>query len=176
MEFLKIVLLSVAAAVTYGIAHDQVTARICVEYFTVGHPKVIASTSPTLLGLVWGVIATWWVGAILGVLLGLSARGGPPPRLGWRELREPVATLLIGMAVMATIAGISGYGVVEISGLRLTNLRLPDGKQQAFITCLYAHLASYGTAFLGGMTLCVRTVLRRRDGRQPTGAASPEAP
>jgi hypothetical protein len=162
VEFLKIVLLSVAAAVAYGIVHDQVTARICVEYFTVGHPKVIASTSPTLLGLAWGVIATWWVGLILGMLLGVSARAGRHPPLTWRELRAPVATLLLGMAALATVAGISGYCVVEISGLRLTRLRLPDGKQQAFITCLYAHTASYGAAFLGGITLCIRTALRRR--------------
>jgi len=29
-----IVLLCVAAAVVYGIVHDQITARVCVEYFT----------------------------------------------------------------------------------------------------------------------------------------------
>jgi hypothetical protein len=33
---MRILLLSVAAAVLYGILQDQVTARICVEYFTVG--------------------------------------------------------------------------------------------------------------------------------------------
>jgi len=54
---------------------------------------------------------------------------------------------------------------VQVSGLRLQAYppsRLPDGKQQAFITCLYAHTASYGAAALGGGILCVRTVLRRR--------------
>ncbi len=32
--------MSVAAAIAYGIAHDQITVRICLEYFTIGHSKV----------------------------------------------------------------------------------------------------------------------------------------
>jgi hypothetical protein len=59
MEFIKIVLLSILAAVSYGICHDQVTARICIEYFTIGHAPVFRTTSPTLLALGWGVIASW---------------------------------------------------------------------------------------------------------------------
>ncbi|MEM7013599.1 MAG: hypothetical protein AAF585_19175 [Verrucomicrobiota bacterium] len=51
MEFIKIILLSIVAAVVYGILHDQVTARICVEYFTIGHAQLIDSDSPTVLGL-----------------------------------------------------------------------------------------------------------------------------
>ena len=63
MEFAKIVLLSVLAAVGYGIAHDSVTAHVCVEYFSVAHPPIFGGThSPILLALGWGVIATWWVG------------------------------------------------------------------------------------------------------------------
>ncbi len=76
MHWLAIVVLSILACVTYGVIHDQITARICVEYFTIGHPQIIASESPTMLGFVWGVIATWWVGAILGVLLATAARIG----------------------------------------------------------------------------------------------------
>ncbi|MBN1395803.1 MAG: hypothetical protein JW959_12345, partial [Pirellulales bacterium] len=68
MEPLKILLLCVDAAIVYGVLHDQVTARVCVEYFTVGHPPVFATDSPTLLAFGRGFIATWWVGLILGVL------------------------------------------------------------------------------------------------------------
>jgi hypothetical protein len=49
-EGLKIILASVAAAIIYGIVHDQITARICIEYFTVFHPPVFLTQSPTLLG------------------------------------------------------------------------------------------------------------------------------
>src|SRR5262249_32121548 len=50
VEYIKITALCVAATVLYGICHDQVTARVCVEYFTVGHPPVFGGlTDPTLL-------------------------------------------------------------------------------------------------------------------------------
>lgn len=62
----------------YGVLHDLVTAHVCVEYFTVGHPQLFEfeTDSPTLLALGWGVVATWWVGAGLGVPLALVARVG----------------------------------------------------------------------------------------------------
>src|SRR5262249_24259868 len=88
MQSLAIVLTCVLAAVAYGIAHDQVTARVCVEYFTVGHPPVFATDDPTWLGIGWGVIATWWVGLLLGVPLAVVARvRSRPKRLGGSLVR-----------------------------------------------------------------------------------------
>ena len=49
----KIVLLCMASAIIYGIGHDQVTARVCVEYFTIGHAPLFPTASPTLLALLW---------------------------------------------------------------------------------------------------------------------------
>ena len=65
MQFLAIVAVCVLAAVAYGIFHDQVTARVCVEYFTIGHEQIFGTDDPTLLGLAWGYWATWWVGVML---------------------------------------------------------------------------------------------------------------
>jgi hypothetical protein len=45
-------------AIAYGTLHDQVTARICVEYFTIGHPIIRPTESPILLGVIWSVVAT----------------------------------------------------------------------------------------------------------------------
>jgi hypothetical protein len=80
MQSLAIIGLSIAAAIVYGILHDQVTARVCVEYFTIGHPPVFPTADPTLLGLGWGALATWWVGLLLGVLLAVVSRGGSRPK------------------------------------------------------------------------------------------------
>jgi hypothetical protein len=94
-EHLKIILACVAAAIIYGILHDQITARVCVEYFTIFHPPVFATQSPTLLAFGWGVIATWWVGLFLGLFLALAARVGPHPKLSVRELlRQSLALFL----------------------------------------------------------------------------------
>ena len=76
MESVRILVLCVVAAMGYGVAHDQFTARVCVEYFTVGHPPVFSTDDPTLLGIGWGIIATWWVGLLLGVPLAVVARAG----------------------------------------------------------------------------------------------------
>src|SRR5438094_10668775 len=80
MEFLKIVGLGILAAVSYGIIHDQITARVCVEYFTIGHPPLIPSTSPTLLALASGVVATWPLGLPVGFSLASAARLGHRPK------------------------------------------------------------------------------------------------
>jgi len=80
MQFLKIVGLGVLAAIGYGIVHDQVTVRVCLEYFTIFHPRLISSTSPTLLALAWGVAATWWVGLPLG--LGLARQCSSSSSMG----------------------------------------------------------------------------------------------
>src|ERR1700751_2095995 len=108
MEFLKIWLLCIVAAVAYGILHDQITARVCVEYFSVAHPMILPLSSPTLLGLEWGVLATWWVGRGLGLLLAASARVGPLPSLSARDISHPIRRLLLSMACSALLAGVAG--------------------------------------------------------------------
>ncbi len=109
MQGVRIVGMSILASVLYGILHDQITAHLRIEYFTVFHERVVASDSPVLQGLVWGVIATWWVGLLLGVPLALAARSGSWPPLAPRDLLRPIGCLLLAMALCAAIAGIWGY-------------------------------------------------------------------
>jgi hypothetical protein len=105
MEFLKIVLLGLSAAILYGILHDLATAHLCVEYFTIGHPPVIRTQSPVLLAICWGVIATWWVGLPLGLLLALTARAGRLPKMSTHELVRPVAWLMVCTGLLALRGG-----------------------------------------------------------------------
>ena len=86
VESLKIVLTCIVASIFYGVIHDQFTARICLEYFTVFHPPIFNTQSPTLLALGWGIIATWWVGAILGFLLAIASQ--TPRRRATNSHRE----------------------------------------------------------------------------------------
>ena len=98
MESLKIVLLCILAAILYGILHDQVTARGCVEYFTIGHPPIFQTDDPTLIAFGWGVIATWWMGEILSIPAVLAARVGSWPKFSAANLLRPIGCLLIVMA------------------------------------------------------------------------------
>jgi hypothetical protein len=171
MEAAKIVLLCVVAAVCYGVAHDQVTARVCVEYFTVGHPPVFGTDDPTLLGLGWGVIATWWVGLLLGVPLAAAARIGPRPKRAARSLVRPVGTLLAVMAAVAAVAGVTGWLLARSGAVFLVGPiadELPADRHVPFLADLWAHSASYLSGFVGGGVVIVR-VWRSRRGRTHEG-------
>src|SRR5690349_18959242 len=108
METIKIVLLCILSAVVYGILHDQVTARVCVEYFTIGHPPMFDTDSPTLLALGWGIIATWWVGLLLGIPAALVSRLGSWPKYDAAHLIRPVCGLMVVMGCASLLAGLAG--------------------------------------------------------------------
>lgn len=168
MQSVAIVLLCVACAVTYGILHDQVTARVCVEYFTIGHPP-IGTDDPTLLGLGWGVIATWWVGVMLGAPLAVVARAGTWPKRDARSLVQPLLVLMAVTAVCALLAGFIGSSLAlhrVVFLLEPLKSKVPPEKHQAFLADLWAHSASYLVAFLGGIVLMLRVGLwRAREAR-----------
>jgi hypothetical protein len=165
MRSLAIILLAIAAAVVYGILHDQITARICVEYFTIGHPPVFGTDDPTLLGLGWGVIATWWVGLMLGIPLAMCARLGARPKLTAGQLVRPLVLMLLIVGVVAALAGILGNYAARRQWIALLDplaTRVPPDRHIPFITDLSIHLASYAGAFLGGILLCIITYHRRK--------------
>jgi len=164
MQFVLIFFLSVTAAIFYGILHDQITARICVEYFTIGHPPVFNTDSPTLLAFGWGIIATWWVGAMLGIPLALAARVGKLPKRSARSLIRPIAILLCCMALSATLAGFIGYFAARNGAIILMEplaSQIPREKHIPFLVDSWAHLASYLSGFLGGVILIGWTLYAR---------------
>lgn len=169
METIKIVALAVAAAVIYGVLHDQITARVCVEYFTIGHPPIFHTNDPTLLGLGWGVIATWWVGFFLGVPLAAAARIGSWPKRNARSLVRLIMVLMICCGVLAVVAGIAGYVLASLADFSDDDFarRIPHSRYALFIADWFAHLASYGGGFLGGVIIWIWVVVQRwRHGRK----------
>lgn len=160
MQSLAIVLSCVVAAIVYGIAHDLVTAHVCVEYFTVAHPRLIASESPIVLALFWGVVATWWVGAIFGWLLALAARAGPRPKRAWRSLVRPIVIVNVVAAFSAIAAGLMGHAFAK-QGMAVVPeplfSQIPREHHVAFLADAWAHSASYLVAFVGGAILVVWT-------------------
>jgi len=155
-----------AAAVVYGIVHDQITARICVEYFTIGHPPLFDTDDPTRLGIGWGIAATWWVGLLLGLVLAVAARAGSRPKRSALDLIRPITWLLVIMGGCAAVAGgvgwwLADHGVVVLRG----NLadRIPGDRQVRFLADAWAHSTSYLVGFVGGMALAVRVWLSRRN-------------
>lgn len=165
MEFAKIWLTCIGAAIVYGIIHDQVTAHICVEYFSIAHPMILPLTSPTLFALEWGILATWWVGAALGFGLAASARWGPRPSFTAHQLRRPVVVLLAWMALAATLSGVTGYWLARTHRIFLSGwfaTAIPASAHSRFLADSWAHAASYLVGGIGGIFLCNRTYAKRQ--------------
>ena len=164
MQFLKIWLLCIVAAVVYGIIHDQVTAHFCVEYFTIGHPPVFHTQSPTLLAFGWGVIATWWMGAFLGFFIGLAATFGSYPKLSVSALIKPVLVLMLIMALCAFAAGVFGYFATKsglIAPLDYGGI-FPPNRALRFMADYWSHSTSYATGFFGAIGISFWIIWRRR--------------
>lgn len=164
MQSLKIILLCIAAAILYGIAHDLVTAHICVEYFSEFHPHVVNSNSPIVLALVWGILATWWVGLILGVFLAIAARAGSRPKRDVRSLVRPIIILFVVCLAVATLAGATGYAL-GTRGIRVLYGPFFAHRTADWLTRfqadLLAHNGSYAAGFIGGIVMAI-VVFRRR--------------
>jgi hypothetical protein len=179
MQSLAIIVLCIALAVIYGIVHDQVTARVCVEYFTIGHPPVFDTDSPTLLGLGWGIIATWWAGLLLGIPLAIAARAGRRPRRDVRSLLQPILTLLLIMGVCALLAGIAGFVLGSIGAIVLVDHlaeKVPVDRHSRFLADGGAHLASYLVGFVGGIVVIERVWRSRRRPAAEVSTDFPPAP
>lgn len=165
MKFLVIVVQGVLAAVLYGIVHDQITIRICPEYFTIAHPHISDTKSLTLLAVMWGVIATWWVGLPLGIAIGLAARVGRLPKLEPRRAWRWMLLLLFVMGTFALVAGgaawafeLGGKFREQAAGLAQ---RIAPEMHNRFVAAYAMHLTSYIVGAVGGVTLAVMAIVWR---------------
>ena len=169
MKAITIVAMCTLGAIVYGIVHDFVTARICVEYFTIGHPRIIESESPARLALAWGVLATLWVGAGLGVLWAFAARATSRPKIAPGRMILPLAVVMGVSALAALALGVLGR---ELAAHQIVELRgdiaraVPADRHVRFITCLWAHGASYAAAVFGALAVALWTWRARGRARQ----------
>lgn len=175
MELVKVWLATIGLAMAYGIAHDMVTAHVCVEYFTIGHEDLFGTDRPILLALGWGTVATWWVGLVLGGLIAMAAQLGPAPRLDLGRLLRPAGVLLASIAVCSIAFGLVGYALARADVIRLGGMlamEVPTGSHDRFMANAWAHAAAYGAGAVGAMTLCGWIVAQRLKWRQ-AGARRP---
>jgi hypothetical protein len=164
MRAVQIILMCIVAAILYGILHDQVTVGICLEYFTIGHPPLFDVSDPTMLALAWGIVATWWVGLILGVGLALAARAGRWPKRSARELIRPLALIMLLIGALSAMAAVMGHVAARMEWVYLLEplaSRMPEQQHTPFITALWAHLASYIAGFALGLFLCGAVLVGR---------------
>ena len=155
----KIILLSTVAAIAYGIVHDQITAHLCVEYFTIAHPPLFPTTSPTLLGICWGIAATFGVGALLGIVLALVSQSEGLPPVPLLRLFKSILVLLAVMAISASLAGLVGFQLSRRSLICLpAGLAevIPASQHHRFMAVWFIHGASYLVGLAGGSLVILR--------------------
>jgi hypothetical protein len=162
-----VIVVGVLAAITYGICLDLVTTRVCIEYFTIGHIPIIASKDTNHLALAWGVVATWWVGLAGGILIGLAGIKDGKLVGGFRAFIFNLLLLFSVTAVAAILMGIVGY-YCALTGICFVPPRfarnVPLDAHPYFVSCIFAHSASYVVSALGILLICWR--LHRQKGTQ----------
>lgn len=165
--------LAVAATVVYGIAHDGITARVCLEHLT-GAPAPLEDAT-SAFGRLWEAAGTLWIGLVLGLPLAGAARLGAGPRLGVSELVRPVGVLLGLTGSIAFAMGLAGYwlsvsGRIEVPAE--VAARVLPGRHALWMGDWWAHNASYLGGVLGGGLLVAWTLrTRRARGRVPDATA-----
>ena len=160
----------------YGMAQDQVSARLCPEYFTVLHNPIPGLTDPTLLGLAWGFLGAAGGGVAMGYAVGLAATVGRNPQLTVRELLRPMLAVVAAVAGVTAITGLSAYRHADMFAIRLDPLldsRVPVDRHHNLFTIACYHLAAYVSAVVGSVILCV-WVARERSRRALADPVRPE--
>jgi hypothetical protein len=146
--------LCTAAAVGYGVLHDQVTVRLSPAYFLVGHRPLCGGT-PATVALCWGVAGTWWVGAVLGVILALVARPAAGRQVRVKDVMVGVTAVLAAAALASGAAGLITWTLAPALPGAL-GAEIPRPEQRAFAAAWAAHAGSYGAALVGGFVLVRR--------------------
>ncbi|MGA3171207.1 MAG: hypothetical protein ABSE62_09345 [Chthoniobacteraceae bacterium] len=154
----QVILITTLTAIIYGIIHDEITARVCIEYFTVAHPRLFETDSPTILGFCWGVLATFALGAVMGAILADVSQAGDAPPYPIAGICHSLLLLFGPMALFTFSAGLLGF---ELSSHHIVRLPLEFAQSVApqhhdrFMAVWFAHAASYIAGLTGGILLIV---------------------
>lgn len=189
VEYGKIMATCVVAASLYGIAQDQVTYRFCPEYFTKGFHKPMMDKykndgpvmsaiknvyhdnpdNPTLRATIWGTLASWWMGAIIGVPVTLACRVGSWPKMNYKDIIKPLACTMGLTGASTAFAGLQAWVLVAGTDLSWSKYWLQtkgvnfDGAADTngFFVDANAHTAAYATGPLWSIGLILHILKTR---------------
>lgn len=153
--FLLIVGVAIVIAAIYGVGHDQVTYSISPEYYTkykfiqfnlADSGAAQHMTEPRSAVVIVGVKACWWMGAIIGVILGLFSLLFPDTDRMFQYAIQALGIVVLVAILSAVIGYQYGHGTLAVRGV---SWWIPPNvaDRAAFITAGTIHNASY----LGGV-------------------------
>jgi hypothetical protein len=153
-RFLAIVLGTTLLACVLGIALDLVTANVAVEYFSVYHPHVVDTENPWILALVWGVIASWWAGAIAGIVVATVNYLRAQPLEAHRILRWGVVACVVLWLVMIAVL----VAVYLVAGTIPEAQRRPTFEHdRRLMAVAMAHQFEYLLAGIAMLVIAIKT-------------------
>jgi hypothetical protein len=156
---------STVIAGVYGALHDQLSFTVAPEYFTrfkyaqFGfEPAWFGGHRPTVA--VIGFLATWWVGAFIGLFLAGTALLQPDARSMRKAIVRGVV-ITLGVAALCALVGLA-YGWFILEGLPQDWFLPPDVTDpHAFLSAGSMHNASYGGGVLGLIVALIDMEWRR---------------
>lgn len=172
-KFLTLILVIVLSAIMgglYGILHDQLTYTISPEYYTkfkfyqfrlmdAGNEAIFPN--PRVQVSIVGFLATWWMGLLIGLILGLVGLIHTNHK---QMLRVTLGAIVVTM-VIAFMTGLVGlaYGKLHLASTGV-DWWLPDNliDRKNFIAVGSMHNFSYLGGLLGLITGIVYSVMQKK--------------
>ncbi len=140
-------LLAVLLAAIYGALHDQITYSIAIEYFTVfkfdqfGFSD-LGMQSPRLTTAWIGILATWWMGLILGAFLSILGLIHSDYKTMFRFVMRSIYITFI----VTILSGVLGYVVGWFDTETYKSCCFPYNIQDPINFTLVGSIHSYGYA------------------------------
>lgn len=174
----RAMLLGIGLLSGYAAVQDQVSTRLCPEYFTHFHNPIPGLTDPTLTGITWGFLGAWWGGALLGYFAGMAATVGKRPPLTVRELIWPMGLTVLAVAGVTAITGgavalYSDQLMVEVN--QSAAGPVPAERRRALLVVCCYHLAAYISAVVASLVCCVWIARERERRAELTRGLTPPA-
>jgi hypothetical protein len=161
-RFLVIALGSTGLACLLGICLDLITANVAVEYFSVHHPRIVPAENPWALAVVWGVAASWWFGAIAGVIVAAINHRRQHPLEAMRILKW---TFIACIVIWLMMIGILLSVLAITSRIPLDERPATFEHDRRLIAVAVTHQFEY---ILGAVALLVIAIMTWRSNYQGT--------
>jgi hypothetical protein len=148
--YLLIVVLAIVAAGLYGIVHDQISYSVAPEYFTKFKFRQFGMVDTPLservrAGII-GLLASWWMGIPIGLMIGVA---GFIHRGARRMLRVSLWSVVIAVT-FTLLFGLGGllYGYLQTAHFDIADYRgwfIPEDVTdlRRFLCAGYMHNATY---------------------------------
>ncbi len=153
--FYRFVVASLLVAGAFGALHDQISYTVSSEYFTrfkffqfsLQYPWIPERLRASIVG----ILASWWMGVPLGVLIGFGGYIQPTPAQMQRALALSLRLTVILTAVAALVGLAYGY-ITTAASLNPDDYRnwyIPQGLQQPRRYLCAGHM--HNAAYVGGL-------------------------